>query len=647
MSNPISNILHRHRALAIVCAVALFVFSVTRIVLLAVHWEDIENLTAIPLVFLAGVFFDLLACAVIALLPAIIAVFVSAKGISRRWSGFLVIGFSSLAIFGMLYLAVTEYFFFEEFTARLNYVAVDYLIFHHEVFVNIRETYPVNTIIAICAVAAIVIMLLVGRGIREGLKVPSKWYQRLVFAGALTLGVVLTFRVMHRDTVHVTSDRLLNEIAGNGICSFINAALSNELSYDDYYLCIDDSEALSRLRRQLTTPSAKFADTFLTSWHTRVIASEHPQRKLNVVLVLEESFGSDFVGALRPDGKNCTPQFDALASKGTLFTHVYATGNRTVRGIEASLVSFPPIPGQSIVRRPLGVDMFSLPSLLASFGYQTVFLYGGLGYFDNIEHFASRNGYQDVIDQTDFAKNTFSTIWGVCDEDLFDNSLATCDSLAATGKPFFATILTVSNHSPFLYPEGRIPFDPKKQSREYAVRYADYAIGKFIRDAESHSFFDSTLFIFLGDHGARVYGSQQIPLRSYEIPILFYGPGVVDSGKRVDRLGSQMDLAPTIVDVLGLSYESQFFGRSLLRSDTGGNWALMSHNRDVSLLRNDTLVVLGIQNGIDVYHVDLMSGAQTRLDVGDNAEIIHDAIAWYQTAFSMYSQQAFRPPKRQ
>jgi phosphoglycerol transferase MdoB-like AlkP superfamily enzyme len=274
-----------------------------------------------------------------------------------------------------------------------------------------------------------------------------------------------------------------------------------------------------------------------------------------------------------------------------------------------------------------------------------VFIYGGKGYFDNIEHFATNNGYQDFVEEGDFAKETFSTIWGVCDEDLFDNGLTTCDSLAATGKPFFATFLTVSNHSPFLFPVGRIPFDPKKQSRDYAVRYADYAIGKFVHDAKSHPFFDSTLFVFLGDHGARVYGSQQIPLRSYEIPILFYGPSVVDSGLRVDRLGSQMDLAPTILDVLGLSYESQFFGRSLLRPDTGNNWALMSHNRDVSLLRNDTLVVLGIQNGVDVYRVDLVSGSQERLSIGDNAEIIHDAVAWYQTAFLMYSQQAFRPPK--
>lgn len=646
MNNILRNVLHRHSALAIVCAVALFIFSLTRIVLLAVHWGEILSIAPTPLVFVSGLLFDLLACGVIAILPVTIAIFVPATSMSRKWFGYVVIGFSSLAIFGMLYLAVTEYFFFEEFTARLNYVAVDYLIFHHEVFVNIRDTYPVNTIIAICAILTVGIMILIAPRIRDGLRVPSRWYQRAIFAIVLIACVIITFRILHRDTIQVTNDRLLNEIAGNGICSFINAALSNELSYTDYYECIDESESLSRLRRQLATNGTQFADTTLKAWHTRIITSAHPPRKPNVVLVLEESFGSDFVGTLRPDGKLCTPRFDSLASEGTLFTHIYATGNRTVRGLEASLVSFPPIPGQSIVRRPLGENMFSLSSLLGSFGYQTVFLYGGRGYFDNIEHFASHNGYHDVIDQTEFAKETFSTIWGVCDEDLFDNSLITCDSLAATGKPFFATILTVSNHSPFLYPEGRIPFDPKQQNRENAVRYADYAIGKFIRDAKSHAFFDSTLFVFLGDHGARVYGSQQIPLRSYEIPILFYGPGVVDSGRRVDRLGSQMDLAPTILDVLGISYESQFFGRSLLRPDTGNNWALMSHNRDVSLLRNDTLVVLGIQNGVDVFSVDLQSGAQTKLEVSDNAEIIHDAIAWYQTAFEMYSQQAFRPPKR-
>ncbi len=361
------------------------------------------------------------------------------------------------------------------------------------------------------------------------------------------------------------------------------------------------------------------------------------------MLVLEESLGSLFVGSLHPEGPACTPQFDSLAENGLFFTNIYATGNRTVRGVEASLLSFPPIPGQSIVKRPLNENLFSLPSILKENGYQTVFLYGGRSYFDNFQQFASNNNFDRIIDQTDFKNVTFETIWGVCDGDLFDNSLLTFDSLHAVGKPFFATMITVSNHKPYLYPEGKIPFDPKKQERLRAVRYADFAIGDFVRKARNHDFFDSTIFVFLGDHGARVYGWQQIPMDSYEIPILFYCPALIPAGQRVETLGSQMDLAPTLLDVLNFSYSSKFFGRSLLESHQGYDCALLSHNRDVALLRNNRLALLGIKMENGLWDRDSIDGKFTALPIESDSTLLLDAIAYYQTAYRLYSRKLLTP----
>ena len=140
------------------------------------------------------------------------------------------------------------------------------------------------------------------------------------------------------------------------------------------------------------------------------------------------------------------------------------------------------------------------------------------------------NGMQLIVEQKDYPKGSFSTAWGVADEVIFDKALATYDSLAATGAPFYSTILSVSNHKPYEYPTGRIAADPSKHWRTNAVQYADYALGRFIRMAKEHPWFDNTLFVLMGDHGARVYGASEIPLPSYEVPVLFYAPGFIPAG---------------------------------------------------------------------------------------------------------------------
>jgi phosphoglycerol transferase MdoB-like AlkP superfamily enzyme len=295
------------------------------------------------------------------------------------------------------------------------------------------------------------------------------------------------------------------------------------------------------------------------------------------------------------------------------------------------------------VKRPGNEHIFTISSVLKKEGYNTVFVYGGLSYFDNIESFASHNDYDRVIDELDFKDPIFKTVWGVCDEDLFNNSLVTFDSLHALGTPFFATLLTVSNHSPFTYPSGRIPFDPEKRRRDYAVRYADYAIGKFIEDARSHSFFDSTLFVFVADHGARVYGSEQIPLKSYEIPLLFYNPLLNPTSNTCDVLGSQLDIAPSILDLLGFDYNSEFFGRSLFSTTRDEERVLMSHNRDVSLMRDSTIGVLGILGDWDIWNIDGITREFHHLDHVQDSSLVIDAIAYYMTAFNMFLDHRLHP----
>lgn len=616
----------------------------TRLTLVVVYWSQIGSTGWLsPLSLLVGLLFDIF---IAFCTTALFAVFLALS--SRRflqWAPvrwLLVFGFF-LFTYGAIYLGVVELFFFDEFNSRFNYVAVDYLLYPHEVFINIWDSYPVLEILIAVFVATCLITYWAAPRFRTAWGTPKSVSARLKMISVCAMVIVGGYLGLNINLSRISSNRVLNEIAANGVYSFFYSAFTNQLDYDIYYSRISDREAIVRLRSLLSATDATFSDPIDSLNITRQIVDSGIQTKFNIVLVLEESLGSLFVGSLHPEGPACTPQFDSLAENGLFFTNIYATGNRTVRGVEASLLSFPPIPGQSIVKRPLNENLFSLPSILKENGYQTVFLYGGRSYFDNFQQFASNNNFDKIIDQTDFKNVNFETIWGVCDGDLFDNSLLTFDSLHAVGKPFFATMITVSNHKPYLYPEGKIPFDPKKQERLHAVRYADFAIGDFVQKARSHDFFDSTIFVFLGDHGARVYGWQQIPMDSYEIPILFYCPALIPAGQRVETLGSQMDLAPTLLDVLNFSYSSKFFGRSLLGSHQGYDFALLSHNRDVALLRNNRLALLGIKMENGLWDRDPIDGRFTALPIESDSALLLDAISYYQTAYRLYSLRLLTP----
>jgi phosphoglycerol transferase MdoB-like AlkP superfamily enzyme len=365
---------------------------------------------------------------------------------------------------------------------------------------------------------------------------------------------------------------------------------------------------------------------------------------LNVVLCLEESFGSEFWGSLGRTKPTCTPEMDKLAlEEGMFFTNIYASGNRTVRGLEGVLASFPPLPGDSIVKRDLSDNVETIARVLKRDDYNTLFLYGGRGLFDGMRSFAVRNGFDRFIEQKHFEKPTFSTIWGVCDEDLFERSVTELRELSKQEKPFFATILSVSNHKPFTYPAGRIPEDPNKRKREHAVKYADYALGQFFRAVKKEPFWTNTIFVVLADHGARVYGSMSIPIDSYEIPWVVLGPAVVKQPVKIGTLGGSLDVAPTILGLIGRPYESLFFGQDLLNTSPEKKRIFLNHNRDIGMMAHDKMVVLGLRKGVEHFEGHPKSElkmVQKPSEADLQAEL--DTAAMYQVADDLYVNRRYR-----
>lgn len=569
-------------------------------------------------------------------------VVVPAQWFGRRWHRLLFT--FALFVFWtcLVFLLAAEFFFFDEFRSRFNTVAVDYLLYPHEVFVNIWDSYPVAKVVLACCALGFGWILL-ARWLFPGLwEAPVSRRRSALWLGLAVLIVAALWPTVSLKGVRASRERLLNEIANNGWISFVSAALTRHLDYGAFYRTIPREEAYQRVRRMLSAPGVEFvgpADSL-----RRRVSGDPNRPRLNVVILMEESLGSEFWGVLGREGETCTPEMDKLAiEEGLLFTNIFASGNRTIRGFEGVLSSFPPLPGDSIVARDMSDNVETIARVLKRDGYRTLFIYGGRGFFDRMRAYALENGYDRFIEQKDFRNPTFATMWGVCDEDILARANDEFTELARAGQPFLGTVLTVSNHKPYTYPKGRIPEDPEARKRLHAVKYSDYALGEFFRAAKKSPYWTNTVFVVVADHGARVYGSQSIPIRSYAIPMLIAGPAVVKTPMRIGHLGCSLDVAPTVLGLIGRPYETLFFGRDLLNSPPEEGRVLLHHNRDIGMFAKGRLVVLGLRKTVEFYAGDPLKGEIRPLDKPGQLELEleRDTTAVFQVADELYVQKRF------
>jgi phosphoglycerol transferase MdoB-like AlkP superfamily enzyme len=470
------------------------------------------------------------------------------------------------------------------------------------------------------------------------LQVPVPWPRRCALLGGVVLAIAALWSTTDMACIELSPNRVANECAGNGLYSVLHYAWTNRFDYEHFYLTTDPTDAYARVRTRIAAPGDRFHNDSPNPLD-RTITSSRQRRDYNVVLVLEESFGSDFVGALG-DQRGLTSCFDKLSQQGILFDNFYATGNRTARALEATLASLPPIPTESILKRDHNDRVYTLARVLADRGYQRVFVSGGRGSFDGVRAFTMTNGFEQFVELTDFASPTFTNAWGVCDEDTFGKAIEKFDELQADGRPFFALVLTVSNHPPFTFPPGRIELERTRRGeargRLNGVKYADWALGGFFDQARSHAFYDNTVFVVMGDHGARVYGAELFPIKSYRVPVLMRLPGGEGAGTRCSTLASSLDIAPTIMGVLGGAYRSVFFGRDALHIDPASGYALMQHNHDLALLESDhRMTVLGCPKSVRSFRLD-RSTMSLSPDAQADPERIADAVCFYQAADELY-----------
>lgn len=541
-----------------------------------------------------------------------------------RWFWLRALAFGYAVV--ILLNGIGEYYFWNEFGVRYNFIAVDYLIYTNEVIGNIFESYPIVWLSVGVTLAGLALAMWYTRGLKQATlteQSPQIRITALVVYPVLCITAIGSYLALRN--LQTRESTYVNELQANGVFRFYEAFVSNSLDYRDFYTTLPEDEVNSVEQQSFGSVDRNL--------HLET-AIDSCLKGRNIVLITVESLSASFMSHYG-NQSNITPCYDSLYALGLRFNNLFAAGNRTVRGLEAVTLSLPPCPGQSIVKRKRNTDMFSTASVLRSRGYTTTFFYGGDSYFDNMKAFFGGNSY-DIVDLKAFANDTilFKNVWGVCDEDMYRKVLSQLDATA--DKPFFAHVMTVSNHRPFTYPDGRIDIPSDSKSRKGGVKYSDYALGEFMRAASRCSWFDNTVFVITADHCASSAGKTSIPLDKYRIPALIYAPESGLTGD-VDMLCSQIDLMPTVLSLMGLDYQSQFYGRSVFEPNFTPR-AYIATYQDLGYLTPTHLTVLSPVRRVEQFEVsgNLTDGYSEQPVQNIDSTQLRRAVCDYQSSSEWY-----------
>ena len=646
----LKNILHRRfGGILLLYLVFISISLVSRTVLLSMSFKDVSfNPLIIIWSYGAGLFMDTVAFSYFMIPFVLFLMFVSDRIFNSAFHWIFAYVAYFITFYILLFNGVSEYFFWEEFGVRYNFIAVDYLVYTTEVLGNIKESYPLPLLVSGILTADIILTYLVVKKklLVDSLASKSTFKSRLKSGLVLLCIPVLSFILIKNTTVEITKNRYNNELAKNGIHSLFAAFLNSELDYDLFYAVRDNQENFKQLHNLLKSENSQYLSNEPLDI-TREITNQGEEKRYNVVFITVESLSAEFLGFKRNKKENpadfsgnvtnykgnITPYLDGIADSSLLFTNLYAVGTRTIYGLEAVTLGAPPKPGQSVVKRANNENMFSVGQIFKERGYDLKYIYGGYGYFDNMNYFFSHNGYQ-IVDRSDLKEDeiTFKNAWGVCDQDLFNRTLKECDKSFAAGKPFLNHLMTTSNHRPFTYPDGVIDI-PSHTTRAGGIKYCDFAIGEFIQKASERPWFKNTIFVIVADHCAGSAGQAELPFMEYQIPFMIYNPALVRP-QQIGKLCSQIDVAPTLLGVMNWSYNTKFFGKDILKMTPEEERAFISNYQKLGYIKNDRLSILSPQQKITHYKINAQTG-EMKVEATD-PEIENEAIIYYQSANYVY-----------
>lgn len=627
----------------------LLFLSLTRLGLVIWKWERVQATGELVQILLQGVRVDVIQLGLLALIPVLLSPVLATRKFFTVWRTFT-FWWVLLSLVLLVFLEAATPGFILEYDVRPNRIFVEYLKYPHEVFGMLWQGFKVELFFGL--VMTVIAFALVARLLKPWRRTEAKWaspavwlvWPLLLVLTVLGIRSTLTHRPANPALFAITQDSMVNSLILNSTYSVFYAAYS--LQHE-----AKSSAIYGKLPREkiFALTGAQEADIPTL---TTLVPSVKRDKPLNLVILLQESLGAGFVESL--GGKPVTPNLEKLKDEGIWFTHLYATGTRSVRGIEAVVTGFQPTPSDSTVKLDLSQkNFFTLASLLSKRGYLTEFIYGGEAHFDNMRSFFMGNGFQQITDQPDFKNPVFVASWGASDEDLLNKAHEQLMAHHASGKPFFTLAFSSSNHAPFEFPDGRIElYEQPKATDNNAVKYADYAIGEFIKKAKASPYWNDTVFLIVADHDIRVRGDSLVPIEHFHIPALILGGGI--QAKTVDVIASQIDLPVTVLSLMGIEAQHPMTGHDLsnVSADYRGR-AMMQYNYNFGWMQqlgpeaaDNEVVVLREGKAPAFGHYDLASKQlQNTAAPADGAALAERALANSLLPALLYQEQRYRLPE--
>ncbi len=627
---------------------------ILRLVFIFWQYGDVSfNVFTILGTLLTGMFYDIGTVSFIAI-PSIIYYFIFPdKWIGSWLDKTLVWFFTSLTIFILVFTFFAEITFWDEFKTRFNFIAVDYLIYTHEVVANIQQSYPLPILIfGVLALTGIILFVFYKLKIIENtFKSKSSIKDRtIMLASTIVIALFFSFFITNNQA-EWSKNRYNAEISKSGIYSFFAAFRNNQMEYKEFYTSMNEKAAFRSIRNKLKDKNSNYQSERLSIHRIITDTTNQEPSKKNVVFILVESLSGSFMKEFG-NKENITPFLDSLAQKSIFFNNLYATGTRTVRGMEAMTLCIPPTPGQSIVKRPENQNLFTVSNVFKSKGYDSNFFYGGDGYFDNMNAYFGGNGFtiydrgrgsvlSDKIKTTRNNINdgevTFENAWGICDDDIYSKMLKVADEHYKSNTPFFNFVMTTSNHRPYTYPDNAIDI-PSGTGRAGAVKYTDHAIKKMFEKAKNKPWFKNTVFIIIADHCASSAGKDEIDVANYHIPAFIVNFPEI-SNEKITKQCSQIDIFPTFFSLMNWSYESNFFGKDVMNPNFEER-ALVGTYRKLVLMKKEKVMILSDHKKQALYSWNKADNSLKQLPM--DKSFLDETISWYQTADYLFTNKLLK-----
>ncbi|HDY7466612.1 TPA: LTA synthase family protein [Vibrio vulnificus] len=608
--------------IAAFAAIALGLVTLSRFLLALWQFDRITTADGWSNLLFQGLRVDIATLCWLFILPCLLAAILPVEGmVGKIWRAVLRVWLVA-GLWIMVYMELATPPFIMEYDLRPNRLFVEYLIYPKEVFSMLWQGYKIELFIGLVgSIATLWLGWIFSGKVTENVR-QIKWQWRPVLAIAVVLlGVLgarssLGHRPLNPAMVAFSSDPLVNDLVLNSSYSVFFAInnMKSERSADKFYGQMSQDKII-----ELVKASSAKHDFVQGSLPTLNMNNATYQGKpKNLVILLQESLGARFVGGL--GGLPLTPNLDKLLEEGWNFTQMYATGTRSVRGIEAITTGFPPSPSRAVVKLSKSqTGFFTIADLLKKQGYHTQFIYGGEAHFDNMKSFFLGNGFEQIVDEPQYQNPEFTGSWGVSDEDLYNKADEEFTRLNKEGKPFFSLVFTSSNHSPFEYPAGKIePYESEFNTRNNTVKYSDYALGTFFDKAKQSDYWENTIFIVIADHDARVFGSQLVPVDRFHIPAVILGKGI--EPRKDDRLANNIDMPPTLLSLIGIDATSPMIGRDLTKPlAREDERAMMQFDKNYGYLTRDSLVVFSPGEKVSSYQYNFEDKSLTPKEVSQEA----------------------------